>query len=175
MKETLNKLAKVLLENDESLTSVFNSGAKPLDIKEVEKLIGVKFNDELKEIYQLCNGNDAGVLWMIEGCRYLSLEEMVEQWKELKELMKDPDYLDMEIETEDSIQPVWVDEKWIPIFSGGESTIFVDLHPTKSDANGQVLMKYHDEEAYVIAESIVNLLETVEYDSEAEYFVSDFD
>jgi cell wall assembly regulator SMI1 len=175
MKETLDKLAQILSENDVSLTNVFNSGAKLQEIEEAEKLIGANFNDELKDIYQLYNGNDVSVIWMIEGCRYLSLDEMIEQWRELKKLMEDPDFSDMDVETDDSIQSVWIDEKWIPLFSGGESTIFVDLNPAKSDAYGQVLMKYNDEEAYVISESIVNLLDSVEFDTDAEYFVSDLD
>ncbi|MDA1478252.1 SMI1/KNR4 family protein [Bacillus changyiensis] len=139
-----------------------NPPATVNEIEEVEKEMNITFPEDLRTLYLTHNGEKEMGPGLFFGLSFLSLEEMVREWRTWKEIADD-DWQD-EVDAY-SVPPVWIKEKyanpnWIPISSdGGGNHIGIDLDPDKEGKVGQVINFGADEEVkYVIAYHLKDFL-----------------
>ncbi|NPC90740.1 hypothetical protein HOO54_03105 [Bacillus sp. WMMC1349] len=139
-----------------------NPPATVKEIEEVEKEMNITFPEDLRTLYLTHNGEKELGPGLFFGLSFLSLEEMVREWRTWKEIASD-EWQD-EVDAY-SVPPVWIKEKyanqyWIPISSDGSGNhIGIDLDPDKEGKVGQVINFGADEEVkYVIAYQLKDFL-----------------
>lgn len=153
----LEEIKSILRPELNSLEEALKASAGDEEIEQVEATIGVSFPDDLKELYHIHNGESRSGPGFFFGLQFLSLEEMVSEWKIWSEL--EPEYQTMGDHY--SIPSGWIKEQyinrhWIPFcHDGGGNHLGIDLSPAEHGVVGQVINFGRDEEMkYVIARSL---------------------
>lgn len=153
----LEEIKSILRPELNSLEEALQASAGDEEIEQAEATIGISFPDDLKELYHIHNGESRSGPGFFFGLQFLSLEEMVSEWKIWSEL--EPEYQTMGDHY--SIPSGWVKEQyinryWIPFcHDGGGNHLGIDLSPAEHGVVGQVINFGRDEEMkYVIARSL---------------------
>lgn len=139
-----------------------NGPASLEEISQVEKEIGVIFPKELKELYQLHNGNADEKAGLFFGMAFLPLEAMISEWRFSADIADEA--LNDEIPSYSvpagAIHELYFNKKWIPLAHDyGGNYLGIDLDPDEKGTVGQVINYGRDEEVkYVIAKSIKDFL-----------------
>jgi cell wall assembly regulator SMI1 len=142
--------------------SVFLPPATAQQIQEVERSVGLKFPDDLREAYLFANGvrgpNDMNMFHLfVRSFPWLPLEYLLDEWKLDREMEADSDQ-DFVVqfdengaplpspfdEPTDPVRPMRVDKfdrRRIPIGHVSTWKIYCDLGPTNHGTMGQLL--YH--------------------------------
>ncbi len=100
---------------------------------------------------------------MLDGWRWLPLEEVTLLWEEYLGAVSENDDL-REVETDERfVQSVWWQPKWIPISdSGDQSSHCVDLSPGPQGTTGQIIQLWtHDTERNLVSSSMNAWLEAM--------------
>lgn len=136
----------------------------PVTIKEiqvVENEMGISFPDELRNLYLAHNGEDKSGPGLFFGLPFLSLDEVLDEWRIWKRIEEDEffNFDAFSIPTE-CIKERYVNHNWIPISKDyGGNNIGIDVDPDEKGKVGQVINFGRDEEVkYVIANRISDLL-----------------
>ncbi|MBA4536577.1 SMI1/KNR4 family protein [Bacillus aquiflavi] len=139
-----------------------NPPASEDKIKAVEKEMNVTFPEDLRALYLTHNGEKQSGPGLFFGLPFLSLDEMLTEWKCWVGLEEDE-----ELNTIDaySVPQLWIKEKyanryWIPISTDfGGNHLGIDLDPDECGKRGQVINFGADEEVkYVIAYHLSDFL-----------------
>jgi cell wall assembly regulator SMI1/predicted DNA-binding WGR domain protein len=129
--------------NAPMLATKMNAGAKPGTIAEAERTLGVEFPDAVRASYAVHNGS--GIMSLFPSGDYLSLEDMLSQYKVWKELVDEGLWDEEESEPEGPIQKVHYHLKWIPLtHNGGGDHTLIDLAPAKGGKVGQLIDFGHE-------------------------------
>ncbi|MED1218197.1 SMI1/KNR4 family protein [Bacillus paralicheniformis] len=139
-----------------------NPPAAEEDIQKAENEMEVTFPEELRALYLTHNGEKESGPGLFFGLPFLSLQEMITEWRIWKELEGDEELGEIDAY---SVPPCWIKEKyvnrrWIPISRDyGGNHIGIDLDPDQEGQAGQVINFGRDEEIkYVIAHHVTDLL-----------------
>ena len=148
----------------------------PVDENEIataEAVLGFGLPDELKDFYRLvglkrdatelpsiCPGVDPD---MDYSFYILTVEEMLNEWKGMKELLEAGDFDPPDCEpehTDAGVAEVWWSTKWVPFAADGGGDCFViDLGPVEGGAVGQLVTHSHETgEHYILAKSLTDYL-----------------
>jgi cell wall assembly regulator SMI1 len=151
------------------ISEIMNDGATDAQIANFESELSFKLPDEIKQSYQVHNGQALrnSACGLINGkWRLLPLEEILEHWPfhGLNDEIISPtddisegnrQYLiDSEVQLPlftmksfGPIKPVWWTRKWVPIaYDNGGAYIMIDLDPCPEGDIGQLILWFHDDE-----------------------------
>lgn len=155
----------ILKELEDELTNYFkpflNAPATIEEIQFAESEMGISFPDELRNLYLAHNGEDKSGPGLFFGLPFLSLDEVLDEWRVWKRI-EDDEFFNFDafsIPTE-CIRERYVNHNWIPISKDyGGNNIGIDIDPDEKGEMGQVINFGRDEEVkYVIANRISDLL-----------------
>ncbi|MFD1888041.1 SMI1/KNR4 family protein [Paenibacillus wenxiniae] len=140
-----------------SLESSLLASASDEDISQAEQAMNVTFPAQLKQLYRLHNGESHSGPGLFFGLQFLTLEEMVNEWKIWSDLQEE--YADMGDHYSipaDWIKEQYINRQWIPFcHDGGGNHLGIDLDPGPDGIVGQVINFGRDEETkFVIARDI---------------------
>jgi cell wall assembly regulator SMI1 len=143
-----------------------SEGATDEEIKKVEEIMGFRLPKELAELYKCNNGNinshDARLLGAILGLHFISLEELVKNWKQWCKILDDDELNSYAISTpKKAIKLLYAHKYWIPFAAdGGGNHIGIDLDPDVNGCVGQVInFGRDDDKKYVLANNLGEFLE----------------
>ena len=132
-----------LTKNAPSLMARMGNGANPEAIAKAEATLGVEFPDAMRASYAVHDGS--GEVSLFPSGDYLSLDEMLGQYKTWKELVEEGGWEGEESEPEGPIQKVHYHLKWIPLtHNGGGDHTLIDLAPAEGGKVGQLIDFSHE-------------------------------
>ncbi|RKN84247.1 leucine-rich repeat domain-containing protein [Paenibacillus ginsengarvi] len=160
IQEIIDKLREELPELAESL----NPPVTEAELRLAEEELGFALPAELRELYQIHNGEKEEGTGFFFGMPFLSLSEMLSEWNVWAELEEG-----YAVESgHHSVPAGWIKERyinryWLPISKDwGGNNIGVDLDPDANGVKGQVINFGRDEEIkYVIARNLTCFLQFI--------------
>ncbi|WP_017812039.1 SMI1/KNR4 family protein [Paenibacillus shenyangensis] len=153
----IEEIKSILRPELNSLEDFLLPPAGDVEIAQAEQAMGVTFPDELRQLYHIHNGESRNGPGLFFGLQFLSLDDMVSEWKIWSDLQ--PQY--QELGDHYSIPSGWIKEQyinkgWIPFcHDGGGNHLGIDLDPAEKGITGQIINFGRDEEMkHVIAPSL---------------------
>ncbi|WP_322922403.1 SMI1/KNR4 family protein [Paenibacillus campi] len=140
-----------------SLEQSLLAPAQDMEIAQAEQAMGVIFPEPLKRLYRIHNGEAHSGPGLFFGLQFLTLDEMVHEWKIWSDLQEEyADLGDHYSIPADWIQEQYINRHWIPFcHDGGGNHLGVDLNPGPNGIVGQVINFGRDEETkFVIARDV---------------------
>lgn len=170
-------LEKALRKEAPELKKSLGKAATNADLSKLEAAVGVPLPDDFKASYLIHNGMKDGEQafvpeeWLNEPYYLMPLEQILQEWKMMKELVDIGEFSSNESAPDDGIAPHWWHPSWIPFISnGGGDSLCIDLAPTKKGTRGQVIQYSHEsDQRRLIARSFAAFLnELVDHWSQSE-------
>lgn len=169
MKQRMGKrkmMTKIIKELHEQLNEHFqpflNPPATVEEIEHAEKEMNITFPDDLRALYLVHDGEKESGPGLFFGLPFLSLADMLSEWKVWKDLDEDEELNDIDAYSVPQfyIKESYANRHWIPISTDfGGNHIGIDFNPDSAGTVGQVINFGRDEEVkYVIAHQISDLL-----------------
>lgn len=164
VKSLWEEILGIMEENIPTFSSdTLEAGVRLAKLKEVEETMKIEFPKELKALYMSNNGTLG--LGAILGFEFMSLEDMLTEWKLNNNALKNGkfDKLEFKSSKKGTIRNVGFDEKWLPFaYNNVHTYLAVDLNPDENGKVGQVI-NIGDAKVnsvrYVLANSIEELLQ----------------
>lgn len=143
--------------------------------------IGITFPDDLVELYRQLNGAESCAVFPSPddydpmAFTPMSLEELVNDWSNLKELVEIGQFADCTPKSPPEIADVWWSPAWIPFATnGGGDHLCIDTGPTEVGSAGQVIYHPHETgEHLLLAPSLAAYLSSLSQRLESGEFVFD--
>lgn len=161
MKALLNEIIEHLKDTLPNLAAFLNPPATQEELRKAEEELGFSLPAELRELYLIHNGEREGGPGLFFGLPFLSVEEMMAEWKIWVGLEEEYAFMG----EHDSVPARWIKERyinryWLPISRDwGGNHLGIDMDPDEFGQAGQVINFGRDEEVkYVIARSVTDLL-----------------
>lgn len=151
MQEIWMRIEKWLKANAPAGLEVLQSGASDTQISELESVLSVQLPEDVKVLFRICNGQSSYDFALIDGCEFLSLARIEEEWGVWKDLLdsgnfQDEDGQDYGCEAELGIRNVWWSPQWIPLtYDGSGNHDCLDLSPAEGGTQGQIIKMWHDD------------------------------
>jgi cell wall assembly regulator SMI1 len=139
-----SRLDDLLVVHAPTLLASLRPPATQSAINFAQTMLGVKFPEEIRSAYLCHDGSrvESGSCFFPPFNQFASLEVMVSAWQLRQKIAVDTDATEPYAITNPSmlVQPVWWDEKWLPIGTSNSMTIIsADLNPGPSGRYGQLL------------------------------------
>lgn len=164
MKQLIQEIIDLLRDKLPGLDESLNPPATKEELRKTGEVMGVTLPSELRDFYLLHNGEKSEGPGLFFGLRFLSLTEMLEEWRIWADL--EEEYA--EEGDHYSVPAKWIKERyinryWVPISKdGGGNNLGIDLDPDENGVRGQVINFGRDEHVkYVIARNFNSLLEFI--------------
>lgn len=130
-------------------------GASEAEIQALETALSINLPEDVKLSYRIHNGqfnNDDG---LIDGCEFLCLQRIQEEWMIWKELLDDNTFADTYSDPQPGIKNDWWNVLWIPLtYDGSGNHYCLDLDPAQGGNFGQIITMWHDDsERAIVAPS----------------------
>ena len=159
----------VIKRISKQLNSHFGSFlGKPAPIEEIrslERTIGVSVPNDLKELYQLHNGETEGGPGLFFGMSFLPLSGILDEWQSCEKRANDGSIEGMPFYAvpAESIKDDFFNKRWIPFAADFRGNFLaVDLDPGTKGTPGQVISFGLEENTrYVVARSATDLIEFI--------------
>jgi len=170
---------KELESRFQKVFSCLNPPASKNDIQKLEKRIGEKLPREFYEIYNECDGEKRESLGVVYGMRMLPIHDILEEmdgWDEIiNEGLDDND--ECTSMPKNTINCVYADSKWVPLFSDGSGNfIGLDFNPDSKGKKGQIINFGRDEEAKrVLSKTLASFFTLITALSKKDYFKTEDD
>lgn len=164
MRQLLEEIIEQLRFDLPGLAASFNPPATEEELRKAEEELGFSLPAELRELYQIHNGQSEDGPGFFFGLPFLSLEDMLAEWRIWAELeeeyaMEGGHY---------SVPAAWIKERyinryWLPISKDwGGNHLGIDLDPDEKGVSGQVINFGRDEEVkYVVARRLTDFLQCI--------------
>lgn len=172
MKNIWTRIDSWLENNAVAILNDLQSGATEEEIKIAESFLGVEFTQDVRDSFQIHNGQ-FGNKSFLEPWQFLSLDGIMVDWKIWKELLDAGDFDNARSEPNVGIRSDWWNPRWIPLtYDGCGNHHCLDLDPTPSGKVGQIITMWHDEvEREVGANSFREWLEKLADELESGIYV----
>lgn len=178
MQEIWLRIEDWLRDNAPTGLDVLASGASDTKISELEEYLSIQLPEDVKASYRLHNGQIAYEYGLFNGCEFLSLERIKNEWQIWKELLdsgtfQSADGQDQGCEPDLGVANVWWSAKWIPLtYDGSGNHDCLDLAPAEGGKVGQIISMWHDDAARkIIAPSFRDWLQSYAEGLESGKFV----
>ncbi|MGF1489412.1 MAG: SMI1/KNR4 family protein [Prochloraceae cyanobacterium] len=165
--------------NAPEILNSLQSGASEQEIEETEAILGVEFPAYFKASYLIHNGLEKADYWIV-GLDLLSLEEILEEWQELKDCLDEGDFDDERLICDCQLDRViktdyWWNYKWIPVTKDNAGNYYcLDLDPDINGNYGQIITFWHDSnDRELIAVNFRSWLEKIAADLENGVYIYD--
>ncbi len=143
VKASWQRIDNWLTKNAPSLMSKMGKPATTEAIARAEATLGVELPEAVRASYAIHDGS--GEVSLFPSGDYLSLDEMLVQYKVWKELVEEGSWDDEVSAPEGPIQKVHYHLKWIPLtHNGGGDHTLIDLAPAKGGKVGQLIDFSHE-------------------------------
>jgi len=164
MKQLVQEIIELMWEDLPQLAASLNPPATQEELRNAEEELGFALPSELRELYLIHNGQKEDGPGLFFGLPFLSLDDMLAEWKIWAEL--EEDYaLEMEHFSipADWIKELYINRYWLPISKDwGGNNLGIDLDPADKGVRGQVINFGRDEAVkYVIALRVSQLLQFI--------------
>ena len=152
MEEIWVRIETWLRNNAPQVLELIQPGVSEAQMSELEEFLSVKFPDDIKSLYRICNGQSSYDYGILDGREFLSIERIKDEWSVWKELLddgtfQDDDSQDQGSNPEPGIRNVWWSPQWIPLtYDGAGNHDCLDLNPTESGMDGQIITMWHDDD-----------------------------
>ncbi len=164
-----------------ALKSTIRKGASAAAIAAAESEMGLSFPKELKDLYLACDGdNGEAVCGMMMGLHFLSLEEVLVEWRDLRRVAECTalDTLRCLSYPDKCIKKCHASTGWIPFASdGGGNFIGSDLDPDVMGTAGQIINFGRDEEEKMVLAEDLNafLLRLLRIIESEDFHIGEYD
>ncbi|MEI7027706.1 SMI1/KNR4 family protein [Paenibacillus sp. y28] len=162
--ECMNEIKALLQPALPELADALNPPATEEEIRKAEEVLGTTFPEPLRSLYLMHNGEQRTGPGLFFGLQFLSLDELISDWKIWSDLEQEYAFLG----THHSVPLGWIKEQyinrlWIPISKdGGGNNLGIDLDPAEEGQPGQIINFGRDEETkYVISRNLTDLLQFI--------------
>ena len=151
MEEIWTKIETWLQNNAPQVLEILQHGASEDQVRELEDFLSVKFPDDFKSLYRICNGQSSCDYGVFNGREFLSLERIKDEWSIWKNLLDDGAFQESDGQDQGSnpelgIRNVWWSPQWIPFTCDGSGNHeCLDLNPTECGTDGQIITMWHDD------------------------------
>lgn len=161
MEILLQKLFAILTNQTRLNTLPFNKGCQESQIIDAERLLDLELPEDYKAFLRYCNGQSdfSTLTFPPDQIIFLSLEDVVELWEELKEY-PDDEFFD-QFEADGKIRSVLQHSRRVPIAYNelGGAYIFLDYIPGPNGREGQLIFNTSEIDCIVIADSFYGLIQ----------------
>lgn len=160
MQEIWQRIDSWLQQNAPEIFSDLLPAASDEQFSQVEETIQCELPQSIKEFYLIHNGTRGGGPPLMGKWRLLNLDTVCREWSIQNELLADGVFDDEECEPDEPVQPVWWDNRWIPVASNDSGDLIcLDLNPPEDGTFGQLIRYWHNDPARtVIAKSFTDWL-----------------
>ena len=133
------KLDGWLSAHCEELDGALRAGASPNKLEAIERHLGFGLPEEVKQFYQVHDGQTEDSPELFDGFRFLPLDRLLDEWS-----MWQDDVAPCNFETEsvsaDTVKPVYWNPRWVPFAANGCGDCFaIDLDPNPAGQSGQII------------------------------------
>jgi cell wall assembly regulator SMI1/ankyrin repeat protein len=145
-------VADLIQKAQPSIAASFRKGATPAKIKNLERTIGRSLPEEFLTCLRVNNGqrqNAAPLVppkdWLDSGYRLLSIDEILLDWKNLKQLRESAEFETAIVTSDKGVSRDWWNPGWVP-FAGNDQGDYLclDLAPAPSGTSGQIISMSHE-------------------------------
>jgi cell wall assembly regulator SMI1 len=178
MQEIWLRIEDWLRDNAPKCLDVLASGASDTQISELEEHLSIQLPEDVKASYRIHNGQTAYEYGLFNGCEFLSLERIKNEWQIWKDLLdsgtfQSADGQDQGCDPDLGVANVWWSAKWIPLtYDGSGNHDCLDLAPAEGGKVGQIISMWHDDaERKIIAPSFRDWLQSYAEGLESGKFV----
>jgi cell wall assembly regulator SMI1 len=164
LRRELRRLLKLLDRLETPVTPL--KGASNDVIARVEKASGIRFDDDLRDLYRFSNGGRRTHNWFavvtdeLQLFRFSPLKEVKLRQSQSTSFF-DPDWNNGDVPWSRRHRRLNQHTKWLPFadFGNGNAALYFDADPTKWGSYGQVLSYQHDPDAIrYVAPSVLAFL-----------------
>lgn len=151
MQDVWSRIEAWLKTNAPESIDVLNMGATDKQISELEELLSIQLPEDVKSSYRIHDGQSIDGFGLMDGCEFLSLERIKDEWNVWKGLLdsgafQTEDGQDLGCEPMLGVSNVWWSPKWIPLtYDGGGNHVCLDLNPAEGGDIGQIITMWHDD------------------------------
>ncbi len=142
MKNVWNEIKNEIKRVSPRIFDTINNPATIKEINFLEEKLNVNLPQSFKEYLLVFNGqNHNNSIHLIGYNNFLTISEIINEWKMMSELFSDKEEID--IITENKIKPLYWSRKWIPFTSfEGTERIIIDLDSGINGIDGQIIQIY---------------------------------
>ena len=151
MNERWNTIEQAFSSKGLSSSELFAPPATDDDLSQLSSVTGLALPDEVEAFYRLHNGQRPGIPGVLFGIELLSLDRVVENWRNWESVAEDglnEDLADsMSSNPSGFIKPLYVNLRWLPLtHTQGGNHIGLDFDPGPNGVVGQVITFGRDED-----------------------------
>src|SRR2546421_31964 len=144
MQTVWKRIESWLNGNAPEILSDLLPGATGKKLRSTEKILGVEFPDDVKSSYRIHDGQQGQSSPLMGEWQLLSLEDMVSQWKIMKDLVDAGKFDNVTSAPVGPVRADWWNLKWIPIAYNGAGDFYcLDLNPAPKGSIGQIISFWH--------------------------------
>lgn len=152
MIEIWQRIENWIKVNHPAVLETLNPGATEQDFIELESVVNSKLPEDFKDFLSIHNGQSWTHLNLFNSDRLLSIEDIIDEWKNWSNVLPELDAQCREQYgvpasslPEEGIKNDWWNHAWIPITSNGSGDSYcIDLDPTAKGQKGQIIRMWHD-------------------------------
>lgn len=162
MKHLWERLEQHLISHNPGLSAELNPGTTLELIRALEIALGQNLTADFVESLLLHDGQRGCALPVFYGYRFLSCDEIQQQWKMWTNLLNAGKFKRFKADPQTGIQHVWWHPAWVPFAATSEGDcLCLDLAPDAGGVCGQVIGVWHDDEVReLIADSFKQLVKS---------------
>ena len=147
MKSIWNRIETWLGAHAPEVLNGLNPPATRAQITEAEATLGVRFPKDVVDTFLIHDGQSSRGPWALEGCEFLSLKRIVDEWTVWKELLDSGEFEDNKSASDGHTVTDWWNAEWIPVtWDGAGDHHCLDLSPGPLGNDGQIIMMWHDDD-----------------------------
>lgn len=125
------RIEQWLSQNTPQLLKNLQAGATENAIEQAEEQLEVYLPEDVKASYRIHNGQIHGSVGFVDGCCFLSLDEMLNQWS-------------CQMELDEDIEGEW-HPLWVPIAYDYRGNYYcLDLDPNLDTAVGRIICVFYE-------------------------------
>jgi cell wall assembly regulator SMI1 len=163
MKQLWQKLENHLREHNPELLADLNPPATDAQVRELEKQLEVTLPEDFVACLRAHDGQAGLAMPLFDGYRFLSISEIVTESQLWRNLLKTGMFINFTPRPQREIADAWWSGSWVPFAVNDEGDcVCLDLAPTASGANGQIIQVWHDDgDRSVLADSLGEFVENI--------------
>jgi cell wall assembly regulator SMI1 len=142
-----NRIHAHLAVNDSYVRAHLGPPATEAQIRALEEAIGYRLPADYRASLAIHDGQKEGFVGAMDGLSLNSLEETLQDWRVMEELLRAGAFDEPCESPEEGLQAGWWNRGWLPIVSDNGNSINIDLAPAADGVVGQVFFFDHEQGA----------------------------
>jgi cell wall assembly regulator SMI1 len=145
MEEIWRRIEAWLKDNVPEGVILMNPSSTEAEIQQAETTLEIRFPQDFRTFLKIHNGEQWESRGLMEGWRFHSLDDIVEDWSVWKEIFGSGPFDAGKTRPDPGVRDDWWNPGWIPIVTndGGDSYC-LDMAPDPGGREGQIIWMWHD-------------------------------